>query len=352
MDWDTLRAAVDKVFTWAAKEITLLFIGGEPLLEWELICRIAEYARSRLPAGMTLKYEISTNGLLITDEIARFLDKLQFNVQLSFDGIASAQEYRRNGSFEALDALLDTLRRITPNLFCRRLRISSIQVPETVPHLSETIRYFMKKGIREVILYPALRPRYEWKVEDIEALDAQFGRVYADSLRCLEETGTVPIALFRKYADDDGPTRSCSAVVGNTLVVDADGQAYGCVLFAESYQELCSDLLKRALVPLRMGDFRDDNFRERHSEYVKKIENTEIFGSCEERHSSYGRCADCSYRNACRVCPVSIACDPVNVDPHRVPDFICAYNRVSLKYRTMFPCMPDPLELLKVRRGR
>ena len=48
----------------------------------------------------------------------------------------------------------------------------------------------------------------------------------------------------------------------------------------------------------------------------------------------------------CAICPVSIGHQPGNTDPHRIPDFLCAYNLVSLKYREKFPRQPDVRDIL------
>jgi hypothetical protein len=39
--------------------------------------------------------------------------------------------------------------------------------------------------------------------------------------------------------------------------------------------------------------------------------------------------------------------DPDNRDRRRVPDFVCAFNLVTLKYRRRFPVMPDPMASLR-----
>ena len=91
---------------------------------------------------------------------------------------------------------------------------------------------------------------------------------------------------------------------------------------------------------------KDEGFARVNAGHNSISETMTIFGKKEEMYSSYGRCAGCPYLGSCRVCPISIALDPANPDPHHVPDFICAFNRVALKYRSMFPVMPDPLERL------
>jgi uncharacterized protein len=46
MSWDVASRALALAFSHAAKELQLGFFGGEPLLEWDLLCRAAEHAES------------------------------------------------------------------------------------------------------------------------------------------------------------------------------------------------------------------------------------------------------------------------------------------------------------------
>jgi sulfatase maturation enzyme AslB (radical SAM superfamily) len=351
MEWETLRTAIDLAFSCCSHEVKVMFSGGEPLLEWPLIPKAVSYARTNLPSGKRLGFDISTNGLLVTDEIAEFFDRNEFEVQLSFDGVREAQNYRQMGSFAALDRLLDRLRQNAPNLFRRKLRVSAIQIPAMIPHFADSVDYLLQKNVRDIRVFPNLTPSPRWSVDDIEALENQFGRIYDCSMRHLGRTGEVPLSLFRKSRGDGSRSDDnwkCSAARGSALVVDADGQGYGCVLFAESYQEFPSPFLKSQLRPLRMGNLCSDGFRERRAAYPAAIARTEIFGDRRDRYSYWGRCADCPYLEDCRVCPVSIGYDPANTDPRRVPDVFCAFNRAALKYRALFPCAPDPLERLNI----
>lgn len=349
MDWDTLRRSIDLVLDCPSKAVRLFFSGGEPLLAWIMLRNAVEYAACRAPSDKQIRYGIGTNGLLISDQIAEFLDRHQFRVQLSFDGVALAQDRRCVGSFPILDGLLDRLRLKRPDLFRERLRISTVQIPATLPHFADSIRYLMEKGVREITVSPSVTPSPGWAEDGIGTLEAQFRRIYDDSMRRLEKTGEVPLTLFRKsrkqdhIADNPG---TCNAVKGKTLAVDAGGQVYGCVLFAESFLGSRSEFLRRRLGPLRMGDLRDEGLGKRYAAYLEAVKKTEIFRNRERRYSSYGKCADCPYLDECRVCPVSIGCGAGDADPDRIPDFICAFNRAAFKYRSMFPCMPSPLEKL------
>jgi len=59
----------------------------------------------------------------------------------------------------------------------------------------------------------------------------------------------------------------------------------------------------------------------------------------DRKHSGRRRCADCRYGASCHICPVAIA--HAGPDPHLVPEFLCAFRRVSLEYRERFPVQLD-----------
>jgi sulfatase maturation enzyme AslB (radical SAM superfamily) len=347
MDRSTLRASLDLAFASASQNIELLFVGGEPLLEWPQIVEAVSYVCHNAPPGKCIDFEIISNGLLITDEIAAFLDEHKFKVQLSFDGIEAAQNCRGEGTFKPLDSLLTRLQKRRPDLFRSRLRVIATQIPSTIPYLAQSVRYLMQKGVRDIGISPSLTPFPGWAKESIHELDSQFRQIYEENLRHFERTGDVVLGFLCKYKSNGGPPdvsdHICVAMTGKSLVVDVDGEVYGCVLFAESYQEFTSEFLRSRLTSLRMGGLRAGKFQDRRVAYGEAIKSTDIFREREKSYSSYGKCADCQYFDNCSVCPVSIGYDPDNADPHRIPDFICAFNQVAFKYRELFPCMPDPL---------
>ena len=350
MDQSTLRASLDLALTSSSSKIELLFVGGEPLLEWPLILEAVSYVSQNAPSGKHLGFEISTNGLLMTEEMAAFLDQHKFKIQLSLDGIESAQNFRGKGTFSFLDHLLDRLRENRSSLFTSRLRVSTVQIPSTIPYFADSIQYLIRKEVCEIGISPSITPSPGWRMGSIQELDSQFSRIYRDSLNHFEQTGEVPLEFFRKYKNQSERTMEghfrCGAETGKTIVVDTDGQVYGCVMFAESYQKFASERLESCLAPLRMGHFRDKEFVARRAAYDLAVRGAAIFTEREHRFSSYGKCSQCSHFDGCSVCPVSTAYDSTNSDLRHVPDFICAFNQVALKYHRQFPCIPDPLEKL------
>ena len=63
------------------------FFGGEPLMNFETVKKIVEYARSQEPVyHKKFRFTITTNGMLLTDDKIDFINREMSNVVLSIDG--------------------------------------------------------------------------------------------------------------------------------------------------------------------------------------------------------------------------------------------------------------------------
>lgn len=69
------------------KNCEIDFFGGEPLLNFALIKETVDYARKRgREKGKEFKFTVTTNGLLLNEEIMDYLNDEKFSVVLSLDG--------------------------------------------------------------------------------------------------------------------------------------------------------------------------------------------------------------------------------------------------------------------------
>ena len=63
------------------------FFGGEPTLNFDVVKQLVEYGRSReAEANKKFRFTITTNGILLTDDMIEFINKEMNNVVLSIDG--------------------------------------------------------------------------------------------------------------------------------------------------------------------------------------------------------------------------------------------------------------------------
>ena len=88
------------------KNLEVDFFGGEPLMNWDVVKQLVAYARSiEKEHNKNFRFTLTTNGLLIDDEIIDFLNKEMSNVVLSLDGRQEVHDhFRKNyagkGSYE------------------------------------------------------------------------------------------------------------------------------------------------------------------------------------------------------------------------------------------------------------
>ncbi len=69
------------------KNLEVDFFGGEPTMNWEVVKEIVEYGRSlEEPYNKRFRFTLTTNGVLLNDEIMDFCNREMSNVVLSLDG--------------------------------------------------------------------------------------------------------------------------------------------------------------------------------------------------------------------------------------------------------------------------
>lgn len=72
------------------------FFGGEPLMNWEVVKQLVEYGRSKEKEyNKNFRFTLTTNGVLLNDEIMEFLNREMSNVVLSLDGRKEVNDMMR-----------------------------------------------------------------------------------------------------------------------------------------------------------------------------------------------------------------------------------------------------------------
>lgn len=89
MPYETGKAALDLLVRLSGKRRNLEvdFFGGEPLLNWETVKRLVAYGRSiEKEHNKNFRFTLTTNGVLVDDEVIDFCNREMHNVVLSLDG--------------------------------------------------------------------------------------------------------------------------------------------------------------------------------------------------------------------------------------------------------------------------
>lgn len=89
MSFETGKKAIDFLIEKSEDRVELEvdFFGGEPLMNFDVVKQIVEYARQKEKEfGKKFKFTITTNGILLDDEKIDYINREMYNVVLSIDG--------------------------------------------------------------------------------------------------------------------------------------------------------------------------------------------------------------------------------------------------------------------------
>ncbi len=348
-----LRRASDLLLESDEAEGEMVFYGGEPLLEFGRMREAARHVLANAPRGKVIRFALSTNGMLLDDRIAEFLAEHGVRTQISFDGVPAAQRLRGGGTFARLDRLLDRLARRLPRFFEDDIAIGMTPMVRALPYLARSVRYFVDKGVATIHMAPPFREDPKWSPAVEPVLEEQFARIREICEDRLRREGNVPVPLLRRTRAVEaralGRAPVCDGATGERIAVDVDGRVYGCAVLAESYQTIPSGALGERLRAMRVGGLLDRSFRRHLDGLPSAARAAGMFHAKERKHSYRGRCGDCRFVASCRICPVGSLLIPGNSDPHRLPDYSCAFNFAALRERQRMPFLPDEHDLLRGR---
>jgi len=105
-------------------DVSIGFYGGEPLLKFDMIKTLINYAEKEF-FGKSLTFNITTNGSLLTPEVARYLSKHNVNVTISLDGPPEVHDRSRvfantgEGTYLSIKKNLDDISSELPEWFSR-----------------------------------------------------------------------------------------------------------------------------------------------------------------------------------------------------------------------------------------
>ncbi len=98
MSFETGKQAFDFLIanSGSRKNLEVDFFGGEPLMNFDVVKKLVEYARSvEKEHNKNFRFTLTTNGVLIDDDVIEFANKEMSNVVLSLDGRKNINDHFR-----------------------------------------------------------------------------------------------------------------------------------------------------------------------------------------------------------------------------------------------------------------
>ena len=222
------------------------FFGGEPLMNWDVVKQIVAYARSvEKEHNKNFRFTLTTNGMLVDDEVIEFSNREMSNVVLSLDGRkeihdATRVDYAGRGSYDVIvpKFLKFVEARGNKNYYMRGT------FTHRNPDFLKDVLHMADLGFRELSMEPvvaspddpmALTP------EDIETVKEQYEQLAVEMLR-RDREGRGFIFYHYMIDLDDGPCiyKRISGCGSGTeyMAVTPWGDLYPCHQFVgeESYK--------------------------------------------------------------------------------------------------------------------
>lgn len=110
MSLETGKRALDFLIENSGSHVNLDvdFFGGEPLMNWDVVKALVAYGREIEKAhGKNIRFTLTTNGVLLDDDVTDFCNKEMHNVVLSLDGRKEVhdrfrKDYAGKGSYDSI----------------------------------------------------------------------------------------------------------------------------------------------------------------------------------------------------------------------------------------------------------
>lgn len=250
-------SAIDFLIAHSAgrRNLELDFFGGEPLMNFDVVRKVVEYARGLEKAhNKNFRFTITTNGLLLNDDAIDFINREMANAVLSIDGRKEVNDRLRvrvdgSGSYDSIVPKYQRLvsRRGGKDYYVRgTFTRHNLDFAKDVEHLNAL--GFDQISVEPVVSDPLLP--YAVTEEDLPAVFAEYERL-AQLLIQRKKQGK-GYNFFHFMIDlDQGPCaikrlRGCGC--GNEYVaVTPEGDIYPCHQFVGNEQWKMGSVLNDSL---------------------------------------------------------------------------------------------------------
>lgn len=252
MSFETGKRALDFLIEQSGTRHNLEvdFFGGEPLLNWEVCKKLVAYGRSREKEyNKKFRFTVTTNGVLLNDEIMDFCNKEMGNVVLSLDGRKETHDRLRitRKSTGSYDLIIDKFKK-----FAESRNQKDYYMRGTYTHyntdFSKDVIHMADLGFKELSIEPVVcapEEDYALKESDLPVLKEQYEILANEMLRRYRNGSG--FTFYHYMIDlDAGPCivkRVSGCGVGTEyMAVTPDGELYPCHQFVGDDKFLLGDI--------------------------------------------------------------------------------------------------------------
>lgn len=294
---------------WLNERGSIHFFGGEPLVVRGVIEKVYDKVHSVMP---DVRFGLTTNASLLTEDVAKWLGERHFYVHLSIDGWKGTHNLHRKypdgrPTWDEVYAGVENAR-----AFISDSTLRWTVTEETAKNIYDDVIMCLKNGFKSI----ALEFDYdsEWSKEGLEALEGELRRV-GNHLLVLAKNGKYVnwkpiedvIAMFTRNKDDW--MNRCGLAQGG-VGVDVNGDIYPCHRFvATRHPNLVIGNVKTGIEKAKRENLWKEwkSSRPRHKDSYSRCLDCPLVGKC------IGGCIASNYLAGNVHMPTKSYCDIENV---------------------------------------
>ncbi len=194
MSFEVGKKALDFLVANSGNRVNLEvdFFGGEPTMNWQVVKNLVLYGRSlEKEHNKKFRFTLTTNGVLLNDEIMEFANKEMANIVLSIDGRKEVNDKMRpfRGGQGSYDTIVPKFLKVAEsrnqmNYYVRgTFTHNNLDFSEDVLHLADL-------GFKQISVEPVVAKPEDWyaiKEEDIPTLKEEYDKLAKEMIRRRKE---------------------------------------------------------------------------------------------------------------------------------------------------------------------
>ncbi|MCD8152550.1 MAG: thioether cross-link-forming SCIFF peptide maturase [Clostridiales bacterium] len=164
------------------------FFGGEPLMNWNVVKELVAYGREQEKLhDKNFRFTLTTNGVLLNDEIMEFANREMGNVVLSIDGRREVNDHMRpfrkgQGSY---DLIVPKFQKFAESRNQEKYYVRGTYTHYN-PDFSEDVLHLADLGFQQISVEPVVAEdseAYALREEDLPQLFAEYDKLAAEMVR-------------------------------------------------------------------------------------------------------------------------------------------------------------------------
>lgn len=195
MSYEVGRKALDFLIanSGSRRNLEVDFFGGEPLMNWEVVKQLVEYGRSVEAAhNKRFRFTLTTNGMLLNDEIMDFCNREMSNVVLSLDGRKDVNDYMRptrNGRGSSYDIIVPKFQKFAKSRAGKDYYVRGTFTRNNLD-FSEDVKHFADLGFDQMSIEPVVsapEEPYSIREEDLPGILEEYDKLAVEYIKRKKE---------------------------------------------------------------------------------------------------------------------------------------------------------------------